>query len=88
MSAVGKSSLGAAVAFVFVSAMMMLASSEASAQINIEGLIRGAIGHGYGYRYRGGSHHRGHVASRHERRHEDSDSASSSDKGWRAAGAR
>jgi hypothetical protein len=78
VSLLGMSSLGAAAAFVFLSAMMMLAPTEASAQFNIEGMIRGAIGHG-GYRHHGGgsSHHRGH-SSRHER--DDSDSASS-DKG-------
>jgi hypothetical protein len=71
-----KSSLGTAVAFVFVSVITMWAPTEASAQFNIEGIIRGAIGHGGGHRYRGGSsHHRGHTSSRHER--EDSDSANS-----------
>ncbi len=79
---VSKSWLGTALAFIVASVLMMLAPATASAQFNIEGIIRGALGHG-GYRHhaRGGEgrHRERRHASRHERQH-DEDSASS-DKG-------
>jgi uncharacterized sporulation protein YeaH/YhbH (DUF444 family) len=64
--------LGSAAAVALVSGPTVLTTSEASAQINIEGLIRGAMSHGY---YGGYSrHHRGRVhETKHERRSKDQD---------------
>lgn len=73
--------LGSAATLALISGATMLTTTEASAQINIEGLIRGAMSHGYygGYSYR---HHRGRVhESSHERRskkHEEADDEGSS----------
>jgi uncharacterized sporulation protein YeaH/YhbH (DUF444 family) len=69
--------LGSAAAVALVSGAVMLTTSEASAQINIEGLIRGAMSHGYGGYSR---HHRGKVKeSKHERRSKDKDDADDDD---------
>jgi len=65
--------LGSAAAVALVSGATVLTATEASAQINIEGLIRGAMSHGY---YGGYSrhHHSGRVhETRHERRSKDKD---------------
>jgi len=54
-------------AFVSASAAFALLPNQASAQFNIDGIIRGAIGHGgYGYGYRRPSHHSSHESSHHE----------------------
>jgi hypothetical protein len=58
--------LGSAAAVVLISGATVLTTSEASAQINIEGLIRGAMSHYGGGYYR---HHRG-GGRVHEVRHE------------------
>jgi hypothetical protein len=51
MRGIGKPPIGISIAFVLVSGVIMLAPSEASAQFNIDGIIRGAIGRNpYGYR--------------------------------------
>lgn len=66
--------LGSAAAVALISGAAMLTTSPASAQINIEGLIRGAMSHGY---YGGYSrHHRGKVhESSHERRSKNKEDA-------------
>ena len=60
--------LGSAAIAALIAGATMVTTTEASAQVDIEGLIRGAMSHGYygGYSYR---HHRGKVhESSHERR--------------------
>jgi hypothetical protein len=73
MRAIGKCSAWAA----FASALALLLPSQASAQFNIEGLIRGAIQQGCcygngGYNYRSGSGYSGRHA---KTRQKDDDSA-------------
>ena len=63
MHGIGKSSMWTAAGFAFVSGLLLLLPTQASAQFNIEGLIRGAIqqqgccygGGGGNYHYRSGS---------------------------------
>jgi hypothetical protein len=75
MHGIGKSSIWTAAGFAFVSGFLLLQPTQASAQFNIEGLIRGAIqqqGGGYGgggYHYRSGS-----GSSRTVKSHKDDDS--------------
>jgi hypothetical protein len=75
MHGIGKSSIWTAAGFAFVSGILLLQPTQASAQFNIEGLIRGAIQQGCcygggGYRYRSGS-----GSSRTVKSHKDDDSA-------------
>jgi hypothetical protein len=57
-SSIAKSSIAISAAFVLASAMAVLLPTEASAQINIDGLIRGALQQrGYPYGYRAPTHH-------------------------------
>ena len=58
--------LGSAAAVALISGATMLTATEASAQINIEGLIRGAM-HSY---YGGGGYYRHHRGRVHESSHE------------------
>jgi hypothetical protein len=78
MHGIGKSSIWTAAGFAFVSGLLLLQPTQASAQFNIEGLIRGAIqqqgccygGGGGNYHYRSGS-----GSSRTAKSHKDDDSA-------------
>ena len=77
MHGIGKSSMWTAAGFAFVSGLLLLLPTQASAQFNIEGLIRGAIqqqgccyGGGGNYRYRSGS-----GSNRTVKSHKDDDSA-------------
>jgi hypothetical protein len=74
---VAKSSIAACAAFVFASGFVVLFPTQASAQLNIDGLIRGAIGGG-GYGYRGPSHHSS-SSSHSSSHHDDSDDDSAAD---------
>jgi hypothetical protein len=65
----------------FLGGALLLIPSQASAQFNIEGLIRGMGGyHGGGYRYHSSRHSSRHEASHHSR-HEKDDDGDSADKG-------
>jgi hypothetical protein len=55
MSIFGRLPAWTAAAFTLVAGFLLLAPTDASAQVNIEGLIRGAIGHGINGGYRGRS---------------------------------
>ena len=73
--------LKAAVAVALVACAAMLSTTQASAQFGFEGIIRGAISHGY---YGGYSRHHGRVhESRHGRRSksDEADDEDSSKKG-------
>jgi hypothetical protein len=75
MHGIGTSSIWSAAALAFVSGLLLLQPTQASAQFNIEGLIRGAIQQGCcygngGYHYRSGS-----GSSRTAKSHKDDDSA-------------
>jgi hypothetical protein len=84
MRGIGKSSIGktsparslllTSAAFAFVSTIAMLAPTQASAQFGgIDGIIRGALGHG-GYGYRGGgTRHSSHSSSHHDSSDKDDD---------------
>jgi len=70
MPSIGKTSTGTALpaisaALLLASATIMLLPTQAAAQFNIDGIIRGAIGRG-GYGYRGPSHHSSHESSHHD----------------------
>jgi hypothetical protein len=58
-ASIAKSSIAISAAFILASAMAILLPAEASAQINIDGLIRGALQQrgGYPYGYRAPTHH-------------------------------
>jgi hypothetical protein len=77
MRGFGKSSAWVVAVFALVSGLALLPPTQASAQFNIEGLIRGAIQQGCcygggGYHYRSGSGY----SSRHAKSHDnDQDSA-------------
>jgi hypothetical protein len=74
-SAVVKLSIPLSAVVGFASAIFILLPTEASAQFNIDGMIRGAIGRGnYGYGSR--SHHSSHSSSHHESSNRDDDSPS------------
>ncbi|MGH6670823.1 MAG: hypothetical protein ACRECV_02470 [Xanthobacteraceae bacterium] len=62
MHGIGKALLASAATIVLISGAVVLSTGEASAQFNVEGLIRGAIAHGY---YGGGGR-----SPRHRRYHE------------------
>lgn len=65
--------LASAAVVALISGASMLTTREASAQIDIEGMIRGAMSHGYGGYSR---HHRGKVhESSHDRRSKDKEDA-------------
>jgi hypothetical protein len=76
MGGFGKVRAWLAAAVVFLGGALMLMPSQASAQFNIEGMIRGAMGgyHG-GYRYHSSRHYsrHEHEASRHSRHERDDD---------------
>ncbi len=81
MHGFGKSSIWMAAGVAFVGGLVLLQPTAASAQINIEGLIRGAMQQGccYGGGGSGGYYHRrssGSGATRHVKSHENDDSAS------------
>lgn len=74
--------LGSAAAVALISGVMTLSTTQASAQIDIEGMIRGAMAHGYhGGHYRG-RHGRVHETrrGRHSKEHEAKDDDSGKDK--------
>jgi hypothetical protein len=64
-------------AFLSASAAFALLPTEASAQFNIDGIIRGAIGPQRGYGYRQSSHHSSHHESSDKSRDSDQDAADS-----------
>jgi hypothetical protein len=74
MHGIGKSSIWSVAGFAFASGLLLLQPTQASAQFNIEGLIRGALQQGCcygggGYHYRSGS-----GSSRTVKSHKDDDS--------------
>ncbi len=80
MQGFGKSSIWTAAGFALVNGLVLLQPTQASAQFNIEGIIRGALqqqgccyGGGGGY-YRNRSS--GSGATRHVKSHQNDDSAS------------
>src|ERR1700733_11514172 len=88
---VAKSLVGVCAAFVFASGYLVLLPTQASAQLNIDGLIRGAIrAPGYGYGYRGPSHHSSssHSSSHHDDSDDDSAADSKNDKGIKSRNGR
>jgi hypothetical protein len=81
MHGVGKSSIWMAAGSALVGGVVLLQPTAASAQINIEGLIRGALQQGCCYGgYGGGGNYRyrssGTGAARHVKSHQNDDSAS------------
>ena len=81
MQGFGKSSIWTAAGFVFVGGLVLLQPTEASAQFNIEGIIRGAIQQGCCYGGGGGggyyrSRSSGSGYTRHVKSHQNDDSAS------------
>ncbi|MGD0024330.1 MAG: hypothetical protein ABSC37_06835 [Xanthobacteraceae bacterium] len=81
MRGIGNSLLGTASVIVLLSGTLMLVPNEASAQFNIEGLIGGAMGHGFygGSRHRATRHGRVHESSKRAREREDAKDEDSSD---------
>ncbi len=76
MSMFGKLPAWTAAAFTLAAFFLLLAPTDASAQINIEGIIRGAIGHGYGgYRGRSSSGHHSSGGGTSRSHKDDDDSA-------------
>lgn len=73
MRGIGKCATLLVAAFAFMSGLALL-PTQAPAQINIEGLIRGAIQQGCCYGS-GGYHYRSGYSSRRARSHKDDDSA-------------
>jgi hypothetical protein len=81
MQGFSKSSIWTAAGFAFVGGLVLLQPTEASAQFNIEGIVRGALQQGccYGGGYGGGTYQRrpsGSGATRHVKSHDNDDSAS------------
>ena len=86
MQGFGKSSMWTAAGFALVNGLVLLQPTQASAQFNIEGIIRGALqqgccygGGGYGGGGGGGTYQRrssGSGATRHVKSHQNDDSAS------------
>jgi hypothetical protein len=81
MQAFSKSSIWTVAGFAFVGGLVLLAPMEASAQFNIEGIIRGAIQQGCCYGGGGGggyyrSRSSGSGYTRHVKSHQNDDSAS------------
>lgn len=83
MGGFGKARAWLAAVLVFLGGALLLIPSQASAQFNIEGMIRGAIGgyHGGGgyYRYHSSRHYSRREVSHHSR-HERDDEGEASDK--------
>jgi hypothetical protein len=79
MQAFGKSSIWTVAGFAFVCGLVVLQPTEASAQFNIEGIIRGALQQ-QGCCYGGGGYYRnrssGSGTTRHVKSHQSDDSAS------------
>jgi hypothetical protein len=81
MHGFGKSSMWTAAGFAVVGGLVLLQPTEASAQFNIEGIIRGALQQqgccygGGGYRYRWGSGNSGHHATSHNNNNANTDAA-------------
>ena len=84
MHGFGKSSMWTAAGFAVVGGLVLLQPTEASAQFNIEGIIRGALqqqGCCYGgYRYRGGSGNSGRHATSHNNNNNANTDAAPPDK--------
>jgi hypothetical protein len=84
MHGFAKSSMWTAAGFAVVGGLVLLQSTEASAQFNIEGIIRGALqqqGCCYGgYRYRGGSGNSGRHATSHNNNNNANTDAAPADK--------
>ena len=76
MHGIGKSSMWTALGFAFTSGLVLLQPTQASAQFNIEGIIRGAIQQ-QGCCYGGGGYYRNRSSgtSRHVTSHQNNDSA-------------
>jgi hypothetical protein len=75
--------LGSAAAVALASSAMMLSTTEASAQFDIGGIIRGAMTHGYyggGYRRRGRVHETRRDRHSKEAKEEDKDKQEKADK--------
>ena len=72
MHGIGKSSIWTAAGFAFVSGLVLLAPTQASAQFNIEGIIRGAIQQGGGGYYRNRSPGSGTTRPAKSRQNDDS----------------
>lgn len=82
MHRLGKVLLGSTAVAALLSGAVTLPTTQASAQVNIDGLIRGAL-HEYNRHYRHRGHHgRTHEArhGRHHRQHEAKDEDSGKDK--------
>jgi hypothetical protein len=76
MSMFGKLPAWTAAAFTLAAGFLLLTPTDAPAQINIEGIIRGAIGHGYGgYRGRSSSGHHSSGGGTSRSHSNDDDSA-------------
>jgi hypothetical protein len=78
MSMFGRLPAWTAAAFILAAGFLLLAPIDVSAQINIGGIIRGAIGRGYYGGYHGGrssGHHSGGGSSRSHSSKGDDDSA-------------
>ena len=81
MHGFAKSSMWTAAGFAVVGGLVLLQPTEASAQFNIEGIIRGALQQqgccygGGGYRYRGGSGNSGRHATSHNNNNANTDTA-------------
>lgn len=73
----GKSSILTAIALV-AGGMLLWAPTQASAQFNIEGMIRGAMGHPY---YNGGGGYHSRSSSHHAKSHSKQDDDTTADKG-------
>ena len=86
MHGFGKSSMWTAAGFAVVGGLVLLQPTEASAQFNIEGIIRGALQQqgccygGGGYRYRGGSHYSGRHTTSHNNNASNGNDAAPPDK--------
>ena len=79
MQGFGKSSIWTAAGFAFFGGLVLMQPTQASAQFNIEGIVRGALQQ-QGCCYGGGGYYRnrssGSGATRHVKSHQDDDSAS------------
>jgi len=74
MHGIGKSSIWSVAGFAFASGLLLLQPTQASAQFNIEGLIRGALQQGCCYGGRGYHYRSGSGSSRTVKSHKDDDS--------------
>lgn len=83
MQRLSKVLLGSAAAVALASGAVMLSTTEASAQFDIGGMIRGAMEHGYyggGYRRRGRVHETRRERHSKEAKEEDKDKQDKADK--------